>query len=166
LPAPLPPTSATRSPDTCRSPNARTSRCSERRVTASARSLAAFAGSPSTISRELRRNASTRTWRLDYKATIAQWHAEPRARRPKVAKLAESERLRTWVQDRLAGEVKLPDGTTVGPKPKRGTARTPNLAFDFDDALLQLADPGLELLDELTECAILGLKVDVARYAG
>ncbi|MGY4766359.1 hypothetical protein ACXC9Q_05485 [Kribbella sp. CWNU-51] len=32
--------------------------------------------------------------------------------------------------------------------------------------LLQLADPGLELLDELTECAILGLKVDVARYAG
>ena len=26
--------------------------------------------------------------------------------------------------------------------------------------------PGLELLDELTECAILGLKVDVARYAG
>ena len=42
----------------------------------------------------------------------------------------------------------------------------PNLAFDFDDALLQLADPGLELLDELTQCAILGLKVDVARYAG
>lgn len=106
---------------TCRSPNARKSRCSERRVTASARSLAAFAafaGSPSTISRELRRNASTRTWRLDYKATIAQWHAEPRAGRPKVAKLAGSERLRTWVQDRLAGEVKLPDGTTAGPKPK------------------------------------------------
>ena len=34
------------------------------------------------------------------------------------------------------------------------------------DALLQRADLGLELLDELTECAILGLKVDVARYAG
>ena len=32
--------------------------------------------------------------------------------------------------------------------------------------LLQLADPGLELLAELTACAILGLKVDVARYAG
>jgi hypothetical protein len=80
-----------------------------------ARRVRRVAGSPSTISRELRRNASTRTWRLDYKATIAQWHAEPRACRPK---LAESERLRTWVQDRLAGEVKLPDGTTVGPKPK------------------------------------------------
>jgi len=38
--------------------------------------------------------------------------------------------------------------------------------LQLDDALLQLADPGLELLDELTECAILGLKVDVARYAG
>jgi hypothetical protein len=32
--------------------------------------------------------------------------------------------------------------------------------------LLRLADPGLELLDELTECAILGPKVDVVRYAG
>jgi hypothetical protein len=30
---------------------------------------------PSTISRELRRNASTRTWRLDYRASLAQWHA-------------------------------------------------------------------------------------------
>jgi hypothetical protein len=70
------------------------------------------------------------------------------------------------VQDRLAGEVKLPDGTTVGPKPKAWNSKNANLAFDFDDALLQLADPGLDLLDELTECAILGLKMDVARYAG
>jgi IS30 family transposase len=31
--------------------------------------------SPSTISRELRRNASTRTYRLDYRASTAQWHA-------------------------------------------------------------------------------------------
>ena len=31
---------------------------------------------------------------------------------------------------------------------------------------LQLADPGLELLDELTECATVGLKGGVARYAG
>jgi hypothetical protein len=28
------------------------------------------------------------------------------------------------------------------------------------------SDPGLELLDELTECAIVGLKGGVARYAG
>jgi hypothetical protein len=61
------------------------------------------------------------------------------------------------VQDRLAGEVKPPDGTTVGPKPKAWNGKNAQSAFDFDDALLQLADPGLELLDELTECAILGL---------
>lgn len=40
-----------------------------------------LARSPSTISRELRRNASTRGGRLTYRATIAQWHAERRARR-------------------------------------------------------------------------------------
>ncbi len=39
---------------------------------------------PSTISAELRRNASTRTYQLKYKASVAQWHAERRARRPKV----------------------------------------------------------------------------------
>jgi IS30 family transposase len=85
--------------------------------------------SPSTISRELRRNASTRTYRLDYKASIAQWHAERRARRPKVAKLVGDERLRQYVQDRLAGVVQTADGASVGPagpawkgrnKPHRG----------------------------------------------
>ena len=59
--------------------------------------------SPSTISRELRRNASTRTFRLDYKASTAQWHAERRARRPKVAKMATNELLRDYVQERLSG---------------------------------------------------------------
>jgi hypothetical protein len=70
---------------------------------------------PSTISRELRRNASTRTWRLDYKPSTAQWHAERRARRPKVAKLAVNDRLRDYVQDRLAGVVRAPEGRAVGP---------------------------------------------------
>jgi IS30 family transposase len=69
--------------------------------------------SPSTISRELRRNASTRTWRLEYRASTAQWHAERRSRRPKVAKLAANEKLRTYVADRLAGEITRPDGTEV-----------------------------------------------------
>lgn len=58
--------------------------------------------SPSTISRELRRNASTRTYRLEYKASTAQCHAERRARRPKVAKLVTNDRLRAYVQARLA----------------------------------------------------------------
>ncbi|WP_233602361.1 helix-turn-helix domain-containing protein, partial [Corallococcus sp. CA047B] len=42
--------------------------------------------SASTISRELRRNAATRGGGLEYRATTAQWHADRRARRPKVAK--------------------------------------------------------------------------------
>ena len=36
----------------------------------------------STISRELRRNAATRSGGLEYRATTAQWHAERSARRP------------------------------------------------------------------------------------
>jgi len=50
--------------------------------------------SPSTISRELRRNAATRTGTSGYRAIAAQWHAERRARRPKVSKLASNEKLR------------------------------------------------------------------------
>jgi IS30 family transposase len=68
---------------------------------------------PATISRELRRNAATRGGRLDYRASTAQWHADRRARRPKVAKLAGNDALRVYVQDRLAGRVTAPDGTAV-----------------------------------------------------
>ena len=68
---------------------------------------------PSTISRELRRNAATRGGDLDYRATTAQWHAERAGRRPKLAKLATSPALRTYVQDRLAGAVVAPGGTAV-----------------------------------------------------
>ena len=75
--------------------------------------------SPSTISRELRRNASTRGNELTYRATTAQWHAERRASRPKVAKLAANDRLRAYVQDRLAGTIARPDGVRVpGPEVK------------------------------------------------
>jgi transposase InsO family protein/DNA-binding CsgD family transcriptional regulator len=57
--------------------------------------------SPSTISRELRRNAATRGGGLEYRASTAQWHAEMRAQRPKPAKLAVNPELRRYVQDRL-----------------------------------------------------------------
>jgi hypothetical protein len=73
--------------------------------------------SPSTISRELRRNAATRGGRLDYRASAAQWHADLRARRPRPAKLAVNAELRGYVQDRLSGAVKRPDGSVVaGPE--------------------------------------------------
>jgi IS30 family transposase len=68
---------------------------------------------PSTISRELRRNAATRGGRLDYRASIAQWKAELMARRPKPAKLVANDRLREYVQDRLSGVIRAEDGTVV-----------------------------------------------------
>ncbi len=70
--------------------------------------------SPSTISRELRRNASTRSHTVTYRATTAQWHAERRASRPKVPKLVANDTLRDYVQDRLAGTITKPDGQPVG----------------------------------------------------
>ncbi len=67
----------------------------------------------STISRELRRNAATRSGGLEYRATTAQWHAERAARRPKPAKLATNAALRSYVQDRLAGAISAPSGAAV-----------------------------------------------------
>jgi len=61
--------------------------------------------SPSTISRELRRNAATRGGTLIYRATVAQWKAERAAGRPKASRLAKNERLKKYVQSRLAGAV-------------------------------------------------------------
>jgi len=61
--------------------------------------------SPSTISRELRRNVATRSGALNYRATVAQWKAERLAKRPKMAKLAQNKRLQAYVQERLAGKV-------------------------------------------------------------
>ena len=69
--------------------------------------------SPSTISRELRRNAATRSGGFAYRATTAQWHADRRAQRPKVAKLAANRKLRQYVQDRLGGTIATPSGAAV-----------------------------------------------------
>ena len=73
--------------------------------------------SPSTISRELHRNAATRSGSFTYRATTAQWHADRRAKRPKLAKLAANEALRHYVVQRLAGRLKAPNDTDVpGPE--------------------------------------------------
>jgi IS30 family transposase len=62
------------------------------------RAIARRLGRPvSTVSREVKRNASAR----GYRAVVAQSHAERRARRPKTARLAGNDRLREWVQARL-----------------------------------------------------------------
>ncbi|WP_439117350.1 IS30 family transposase [Nocardioides cremeus] len=73
---------------------------------------------PGTVSRELRRNAATRGGKQEYRAVVAQWKAQQAAKRPKTAKLVDNPRLRDYVQDRLAGHVRRPDGTIVaGPTP-------------------------------------------------
>src|SRR5216684_6665704 len=72
-----------------------------------------LARAPSTISRELRRNAATRAGGFEYRATTAQWHADRAARRPKPAKLAVNATLRGYVQERLAGVVIAASGAMV-----------------------------------------------------
>lgn len=82
------------------------------------REIAAQLGrAASTISRELRRNAATRGGSVEYRAMTAQWHADRAARRPKPAKLLTHPALRTYVQDRLAGNIATPGGRAIaGPK--------------------------------------------------
>lgn len=71
-----------------------------------------------TVSRELRRNAASRGGTQVYRATVAQWKAQQAAKRPKQAKLVVNPRLHAYVQERLDGRVRRPDGTIVtGPEP-------------------------------------------------
>ena len=78
------------------------------------RSIARQVGrDPSTISRELRRNAATRGQKLDYRASVAQWKADLVAQRPKIAKLVANPALHDYVQQRLSGKVHHPNGKTV-----------------------------------------------------
>ena len=73
--------------------------------------------SPSTVSRELTRNAATRGGKLEYRASVAQWKAELVARRPKPAKLAINSRLRNYVQEHLEGKLRDAQGREVaGPR--------------------------------------------------
>ena len=84
----------------------------------------ALGRSPSTISRELRRNAATRAGKLDYRASVAQWKAELFARRPKIAKLVDNQPLQEYVQERLAGRVVDADGkVAAGPVTGAWTGR-------------------------------------------
>ena len=88
--------------------------------------------SPSTVSRELRRNAATRCGKLEYRASVAQWKSDLVAQRPKTPKLVVNDRLRDYVQERLSADVLDANGMVVGPpgpawqgrnKPHRGDRR-------------------------------------------
>jgi hypothetical protein len=75
------------------------------------RSIARKLGrSPSSISREIRRNAATRSGSFEYRASAAQWHSDQAAKRPRPSKLATNAALRTYVEGRLAGKVANIDG--------------------------------------------------------
>lgn len=111
--------------------------------------------SPSTVSRELTRNAATRGGKLEYRASVAQWKSELTARRNKPAKLVKNPRLRQYVQDRLEGKIHDAKGREVGGprqapfigrnKPHRGDRKWVNgwspeqisnrLQLDFPDDL-------------------------------
>jgi len=147
----------------------------------------------STVSRELRRNAATRSGGLEYRASTAQWHAERSARRPKRAKLAINAALRAYVQDRLAGQVVAQDGAAVrgpivpwkgrrhGPRQKRrwGMAWSPEqiaqrLRHDFPgDETMQISPEAIYqalyvqgrggLRRELTACLRTGRALRVPR---
>lgn len=149
--------------------------------------------SASTISRELRRNAATRGGRLDYRASVAQWHADRQARRPKTAKLAANERLQHYVQDRLAGAVTSAHGREIpgpqtrwigrrhGPRQDRrwATAWSPEqiahrLPLDFpDDETMRISHEAIyqalyiqgrgALRRELTACLRTGRALRVPR---
>jgi len=58
---------------------------------------------PSTISRELQRNAAIGRGRVEYRASTAQRHAERRAQRPKPAKLAVNPDLRVAFGSQFKG---------------------------------------------------------------
>jgi DNA-binding CsgD family transcriptional regulator len=68
---------------------------------------------PSTISRELRRNAATRASQRGHRAGVAQWKAQQAGKRPKSAKLASSAELRGYVEARLSGAVRDADGRPI-----------------------------------------------------
>src|ERR1700722_19544715 len=71
----------------------------------------------STISRELRRNAATRSGGLEYRAVTAQWHAERRGEGAQGGKPATNTPLKRYVEERLAGAIKTANGKPIaGPQ--------------------------------------------------
>lgn len=83
----------------------------ERARGAGVRTIARKLGrSPSTISREIRRNSATRSGSFDYRAVTAQWHADRAARRPKASKISQNHALQSYIQERLAGLIATAEG--------------------------------------------------------
>lgn len=63
--------------------------------------------------RSTRPLVTSRSAKLEYRASVAQWKAEMVARQPKNAKLVSNPRLQDYVQDRLSRIIRRPNGTIV-----------------------------------------------------
>ncbi|WP_103535834.1 IS30 family transposase [Streptomyces sp. SM11] len=95
---------------------------------------------PGTISRELRRNAATRSGKREYRASVAQWKSDLAARRPKTSKLVANPRLHAYVQERLSGQISTPGGKAIaGPATGGWTGR--NKPHRKDRAWVQAWSP-------------------------
>jgi transposase, IS30 family len=75
--------------------------------------------SPSTVSRELRRNAATRSGYLQYRATTAQWHARSTWSASEAGQAGRERRAEAIRADRLAGTVTSTDGQHDTPMCRR-----------------------------------------------
>jgi len=108
----------------CPSGSVRRSPCCGRRTSVSARSRGGWAVTGRRSRGSCAATPRPRGGRLDYRASVAQWKAELLAQRPNPAKLVTDPRLHAYVQQRLAGQVRRPDGTAVaGPVTQRWKGR-------------------------------------------
>ncbi|MFB8773977.1 IS30 family transposase [Streptomyces broussonetiae] len=95
---------------------------------------------PGTISRELRRNAATRSGKREYRASVAQWKSDLAAHRPKTSRLVANPRLHAYVQERLSGQISTPGGKAIsGPATSGWTGR--NKPHRKDRAWVQAWSP-------------------------
>lgn len=106
--------------------------------------------SPSTVSRELRRNAATRGGTLEYRASTAQWKADLAARLPKAAnsqtagtcasmcrtsflEFCETRTEMRWVRSRRGKAATSRGEPTAGGQPRRARRDLHRLHIDFPD---------------------------------
>jgi hypothetical protein len=93
----------------------------------------------------------TRTYYLDYEASIAQWHAERRTRRPKVAKQVGNERLRQYFPKGTdlslwsAAEIEAVAHALNGRPRKTLGRKTP--AEALNEQLMLVLEPGVATID-------------------
>ena len=74
---------------------------------------------------------------------VAQWKAQQAAKPPKTARLATNDRLREYVQERLAGNIRRPDGSiVVGPEPPAWKGLNQPHRQDWRTASLGVVDFG------------------------